>query len=63
MPSLVEKVMPYIVSIVLGAAAIGKLDELRIWILKAQVRALRDSRTSNWVSPRIFPDRDFTRKK
>lgn len=50
----IEKLIPYILSIVIGAAAIGKLDDLQIWIIKAQARVLYESRSSTWGSPNVF---------
>ena len=44
----IEKLIPYILSIVIGAAAIGKIDDLQIWIIKAQAKVLYESRSSNW---------------
>lgn len=50
----IEKLIPYILSIVIGAAAIGKIDDLQIWIIKAQAKVLYESRSSNWGSPSVF---------
>lgn len=50
----IEKIIPYILSIVIGAAAICKLDDLQIWIIKAQAKVLYESRSSNWGSPNVF---------
>lgn len=48
------KLMPFVMSIVLGAAAIGKIDYLQKWILKAQAHVLYESRASSWGSPSVF---------
>jgi len=50
----IEKLIPYILSVVIGAATIGKLDDLQIWIIKAQAKVLYESRSSNWGSPSVF---------
>lgn len=50
----IEKLIPYVLSIVIGAAAMGKLDDLQIWIIKAQAKVLYESRSSNWGSPNVF---------
>lgn len=47
-------------TIVIGAAAIGKLDTLQRWVWKSQVQLLYQSRASNWGRPPIFVD---TKKK
>ncbi|MCB0368335.1 MAG: hypothetical protein KDD45_02580 [Bdellovibrionales bacterium] len=49
-----DKLMPFILSVVLGAATIGKIDALQKWIWKAQAHVLHESRSSNWGSPNIF---------
>ena len=63
MSSIVEKLMPMVVGIVLMAAAAGEIDRLQMWIWKAQAKVIQDSRTSNWGSPRFFPDRQFSSQK
>ncbi len=52
--------MPLAVSVVLMAAAVGNVDKLQMWIWKAQAKVIQESRTSNWGSPRFFPDRQFS---
>lgn len=49
-----DKLMPFILSIVLSAAAVGKVDDLQKWIWKAQAHVLHESRSSNWGSPHVF---------
>lgn len=51
--------MPLLVGVVLTAAAAGKIDQLQMWIWKAQAKIVQESRTSNWGSPRFFPERQF----
>jgi hypothetical protein len=41
-------------SVVIGAAAIGRLDALQMWIWSAQARVAYESRSSSWGSPRFF---------
>jgi hypothetical protein len=50
-------------AVVLTAAASGNLDKLQMWVWKAQARVIRESRTSNWGSPRFFPDRQFVQSQ
>lgn len=49
-----DKLMPFILSIVLAAATAGKTDDLQKWIWKAQAHVLHESRSSNWGSPQVF---------
>ena len=49
-----DKLMLFILSVVLAAAAVGKIDELQKWIWKAQAHVLYESRSSNWGSPSVF---------
>lgn len=49
-----DKLMPFILSMVLVASALGKIDELQKWIWKAQATVLYESRASNWGSPIVF---------
>ncbi len=51
-----DKLIPFIMTIVIGAAAIGKLDTLQRWVWKSQAQLLYQSRASNWGSPNIFLD-------
>ena len=41
-------------TIVIGAAAIGKLDTLQKWVWKSQAQLLYQSRSSTWGSPNVF---------
>lgn len=50
--------MPFILSVVLAATAIGRIDALQKWIWKAQAHVLYESRASNWGSSKIFNDRE-----
>ena len=63
MPSVIEKLMPLAVSVVLMAAATGNIDRLQMWVWKAQAKVIQESRTSNWGSPRFFPERQFRSQK
>ena len=53
------------VSIVISAAAVGRLDSLQRWIWIAQAKVAYESRASNWGSPKFFriPDGDEGRCK
>ena len=59
MSSVIEKMMPLIVGVTVMAAATGNIDKLQMWIWKAQAKVIQESRTSNWGSPRFFPERQF----
>ena len=63
MSSNIEKLIPLAVGVVPMAAATGNIDKLQMWIWKAQAKVIQQSRTSNWGSPRFFPDRQFSSKK
>ena len=43
-------------SVVLGFAAVGRIETLQMCIWKAQAQVLWESRSSNWGSPRFFGD-------
>lgn len=49
-----DKLMPFIISIVLATVAIGKIDDFQKWIWKAQAQVLFESRSSNWGSPKFI---------
>ena len=49
-----DKLMAWAVAIVLLCAATGNLDHLQRWVWKAQAKAIYDSRSSTWGSPRFF---------
>jgi hypothetical protein len=51
-----DKLIPLIASIVIAAAAAGKLDALTLWIYRAQAKLVYESRASAWGSPRFFPE-------
>ncbi len=50
-----DKIIPLIASIIIGAAVVGKLDALTLWVYKAQAKLVYESRASAWGSPRFFP--------
>lgn len=56
-----DKLITWITAIVLGYAAFGKIDILQRWIWTAQAKVIAESRTSNWGSPRFFPERQFVK--
>jgi hypothetical protein len=57
-----DKLFTWIISIVIGFAAVGKVDTLQRWIWIAQAKVVAESRTSNWGSPRFFRDNHFTKE-
>jgi len=59
MSSIIEKMMPMIVGVILMAAVTGNIDKLQMWVWKAQAKVIQESRTSNWGSPRFFHGRQF----
>jgi len=42
------------VGVVLAAAAAGYINDLQMWVWKAQAKLLYESRSSTWGSPRFF---------
>lgn len=52
-----DKLIQFIMTIVIGAAAIGKLGELQRWVWKSQAHLIYQSRASAWGSPSLFKDR------
>lgn len=49
-----DKLMAWAVAIVLLCSTAGNLDHLQRWVWKAQAKAIYDSRSSTWGSPRFF---------
>ena len=49
-----DKLMAWVISVVLLFAGTGKLDVLQKWIWKMQAKVIYESRSSNWGSPRFF---------
>lgn len=49
-----DKLMAWVVGVVLLFAGTGNLDVLQKWIWKAQAKAIYESRSSTWGSPRFF---------
>ena len=54
-----DKILTWIVGVVLAVAATGQLPKPQLMIWKAQARVIQESRTSTWGSPRFFPDQRF----
>jgi len=50
-----EKLMTWLVGVVIAFSVTGKLDILQTLIWKAQAKVIYESRSSNWGSPRFFP--------
>lgn len=50
-----DKLIAY--AAVVAASLTGQLPKLQLWIWKAQAQVVRESRTSNWGSPRFFPEK------
>ncbi len=53
----IDKIMKIAVTIVMGAAATGHLQDLTLAIQKAQFKILHESRASNWGSPDLLYSR------
>ena len=52
-----DSLFTWVVGIVVAVAFTGNLDRLQMAIWKAEAAVIRESRTSNWGSPRFFvPD-------
>ncbi len=49
-----DKLISIAATVVIGAAAIGRLDALQRWIWIAQAKVVYESRSSNWGSPKFF---------
>ena len=49
-----DKLFSWIVGIVIACAAVGQLDALQNWVMRAQARVIYESRSSTWGSPRFF---------
>lgn len=49
-----DKLMAWIITIVLFFSATGNLDLLQKWVWKKQAQVIYDSRSSTWGSPRFF---------
>jgi len=53
-----DSLFTWVVGIVVAVAFTGNLDRLQMAIWKAEAAVIRESRTSNWGSPRFFvPDK------
>ncbi len=50
-----DKLFAWIIGIVIMFAATGQLDVLQSWVWQAQAKVIYESRSSNWGSPRFFP--------
>jgi hypothetical protein len=50
-----DQMFSWIVGIVIFFTAAGKIDVLQKWIWQAQAKVIYESRSSNWGSPRFFP--------
>ena len=53
-----DRLMTWILGIVVAAAAVGQLDRLQKWIWQAEAKVIYESRTSTWGSPRFFATGD-----
>jgi len=58
-----EKLITWIAGIVIAFSAAGKIDVLQAWIWKAQAKVIYESRSSNWGSPRFFPQESGIQNK
>lgn len=50
-----DQMFSWIVGVVIFFAVAGKIDVLQKWIWQAQAKVIHESRSSNWGSPRFFP--------
>ena len=56
-----DSLFTWVVGIVIAVAFTGNLDRLQMAICKAEAAVIRESRTSNWGSPRFFvPDKPIS---
>ena len=49
-----DKLMAWVVTVVLLYATTGNIDQLQKWVRKAQAKAIYEFRSSTWGSPRFF---------
>lgn len=54
-----NKLFTLVTGIVLSLALVGKLDDLQLWIWKAQAKVIYESHTETWGSPRFWPYKKF----
>ena len=57
-----DKLFTWVTAVAIGFAAVGEIDTLQRWVWMAQAKVIKESRTSNWGSPRFFPERPFAEK-
>lgn len=57
-----DKLFSWIAGIVIACAAVGHLDDLQNWVMRAQAKVIYESRSSQWGSPRFFPANTEDRK-
>lgn len=53
----IDKLIVWILGIVVSYYTAGRLDELQRWAWIAQSKVVYESRASNWGSPRFFKSR------
>lgn len=58
-----DKLILLAASAVLMLLATHSIEEIRTWIWSAQAKAIYESRTETWGSPRFFPTRYFVQKR
>lgn len=49
-----DKLFSWIAGIVIACAAVGQLNALQNWVMRAQAKVIYESRSSSWGSPRFF---------
>lgn len=49
-----DKLMAWVVAVVMLFAGTGNLNVLQRWVWKAQAKVIYQSRSSTWGSPRFF---------
>ena len=52
-----DKLMAWVVAVVLLFAGSGNLEVLQKWVWKAQATVIYESRSSTWGTPRFFNNR------
>ena len=57
-----DKLIGWVIGIVIAFASVGKLNVLQAWIWKAEAKVIYESRSSRWGSPRFFPSAAATRQ-
>ena len=59
--NVIKKLADFAVAVVITAAMMGNTGRLNHWVQLATTKVLWESRSSNWGSPRFFPEKKNSR--